>query len=98
VASTKKSEAQQLEVPPAASHIGRIYSRLLLCRDKSRCGLDGLHHQLKDQKEYDKNRTEFLEEYGIRTIRILNEEVLSNIENVLEKIITFTNSARRGQL
>src|SRR5882762_10535078 len=54
--------------------------------------LDGAHHRLKDQMEYDKNRTEFLEELGIRTIRILNEEVLKNIENALQKIIDLTNS------
>ena len=53
--------------------------------------LDGAHHQLKDQMEYDMNRTEFLEEYGIRIIRILNE-VLNGKENVLQKIIAFTNS------
>ena len=45
--------------------------------------LDGAHHRLKDQMEYDENRTEFLEELGIRIIRILNEEVLSSKENVL---------------
>src|SRR3981189_2272494 len=54
--------------------------------------LDGAHHQLNEQKEYDKNRTEFLEELGIRIIRILNQEVLNNKENVLRKIIAFTNS------
>src|SRR5260221_11521056 len=54
--------------------------------------LDGAHHLLKDQMEYDKNRTKFLEELGIRIIRILNEEVLSSKENVLRKIIAFTNS------
>jgi len=54
--------------------------------------LDGAHHQLNDQKEYDKNRTEYLEEFGIRTIRIMNEEVLKNIENALQKIIDLTNS------
>jgi very-short-patch-repair endonuclease len=42
--------------------------------------LDGAHHQLNEQKEYDKNRTEFLEELGIRIIRILNQEVLSSKE------------------
>ena len=54
--------------------------------------LDGAHHRLKDQMEYDENRTEFLEELGIRIIRILSEEVLSSKENVLRKIIAFTNS------
>ena len=59
--------------------------------------LDGAHHQLKDQLEYDRNRTEFLEEYGIRIIRILNEEVLNSKENVLKKIIAFPNPTPRGQ-
>jgi len=55
--------------------------------------LDGAHHRLKDQMEYDENRTKYLQELGIRTIRILNEEVLSSKENVLRKIIAFTNSS-----
>jgi len=54
--------------------------------------LDGAHHRLKGQMEYDENRTKFLEELGIRIIRILNKEVLSSKENVLRKIIAFTNS------
>jgi very-short-patch-repair endonuclease len=63
-----------------------------LCRNKSRYRIGRAHHQLNEQKEYDKNRTEFLEELGIRIIRILNQEVLSSKENVLRKIIAFTNS------
>ena len=53
--------------------------------------LDGAHHQLKDQNEYDENRSTYLKELGIRIIRILNEEALSSKENVLQKIIAFTN-------
>jgi very-short-patch-repair endonuclease len=54
--------------------------------------LDGSHHQLADQKEYDVNRTRCLMEYGIRVLRILNEEVLRDTENTLKKIISFTNN------
>jgi len=58
--------------------------------------LDGTHHKSKGQKEYDKDRAEFLKDYGIRIIRIPNEEVLNSIENVLQQIITFTNSPTSG--
>ena len=58
--------------------------------------LDGTQHLLKDQKEYDKDRIEFLKDYGIRIIRILNDEVLNSKENVLQKIITFTTSPPLG--
>jgi very-short-patch-repair endonuclease len=53
--------------------------------------LDGSHRQLADQEKYDINRTKYLAEYGIRVIRILNEEVLNSTENVLSKIVSFTN-------
>ncbi|SNR75403.1 vitamin B12 dependent-methionine synthase activation domain-containing protein [Lutibacter flavus] len=48
--------------------------------------IDGLIHQLPENKESDAERTFWLEEEGYRVIRFTNEEVLSNLDFVLSKI------------
>src|SRR5215216_6198007 len=47
--------------------------------------LDGKMHEFKDQKEYDVARDKLMNEFGIRTLRIKNEE-LKNITAVRTKI------------
>jgi very-short-patch-repair endonuclease len=51
--------------------------------------LDGGIHQLKNQKEYDQERTNELEKLGIRVIRFTNEDVMLNINETLKKIERF---------
>ncbi len=48
--------------------------------------IDGDIHDLQDQKEYDKNRQEYLENFGVTFIRIKNEELLGNPNKAFEKI------------
>ena len=48
--------------------------------------LDGGIHEEQEQKEYDLDRTSVLKEYGIKVIRFKNEEVVSNLDVVLDKI------------
>lgn len=48
--------------------------------------LDGDSHFTQDGKTKDKRRTEMLEQYGIRIIRFLNEDVLQNLEGVVSSI------------
>ena len=48
--------------------------------------LDGGYHNDTEQQEYDAERTEIVNEYGINIIRFSNEEVLQDTENVLKKI------------
>ena len=49
--------------------------------------VDGLIHQLPDNIENDKVRTEWLESKGYEVIRFTNEEVLFDIETTLQHII-----------
>ena len=52
--------------------------------------LDGSEHYTPEAKEYDKARTEFLEEYGIKVVRVNNMEVNKNFRGVcayIDKII-----------
>ncbi len=46
--------------------------------------LDGEIH--KSQQEYDQERTELIRDYGIEVIRFKNEEVLTQLPQVLQKI------------
>lgn len=48
--------------------------------------VDGLYHQLPDQKISDAERTERLNKMGFRVIRMTNDEIIGNIDNVIEKI------------
>ena len=48
--------------------------------------LDGSAHYTDEGKEYDKQRTEFLYEYGLKVIRIPNTQINNNFEGVCEYI------------
>lgn len=53
--------------------------------------LDGGVHDVKENKEYDANRTFMLNEIDITVIRFRNEEVINEIEEVLQKIVSMTS-------
>ncbi|MBQ5328442.1 MAG: endonuclease domain-containing protein [Oscillospiraceae bacterium] len=44
--------------------------------------LDGSQHFEKEVREYDNKRTAFLEEYGLKIIRIPNREINNNFEGI----------------
>ena len=48
--------------------------------------LDGNVHEIPEQKEYDVARQKYLEEFGIKFIRITNEEFLGNPNKAFSKI------------
>lgn len=48
--------------------------------------LDGSGHYTHDAKQYDEERTKFLEEYGLLVVRVLNMEVNKNFYGVCEYI------------
>ncbi|MBI1938618.1 MAG: DUF559 domain-containing protein [Ignavibacteriales bacterium] len=48
--------------------------------------VDGDIHDLQDQKKYDKDRQEYLENFGIHFIRIKNEELTSHPDKVFQRI------------
>lgn len=49
--------------------------------------LDGAQH--KDEKEYDKERNNYMETLGIKVLRFWNSEIDKNTEEVLQKIKTY---------
>lgn len=56
--------------------------------DEAKLGVevDGSIHSLKEVSEYDEQRTQFLNEFGIQIIRFSNDEVLNETDKVLGKI------------
>ena len=48
--------------------------------------LDGDSHFREGAREYDQQRTQFIERFGIRVMRILNSDVYENLGGVLEMI------------
>jgi cyclase len=53
--------------------------------------VDGGIHNLPAQYEYDRNRDRELMSLGLKVLRFTNEEVFSNIDKVVETIITEIN-------
>ncbi len=49
--------------------------------------LDGGGHEQAEQKEYDRERTAYLEGQGLRVMRFRNEEVTNNLEHVVSEIL-----------
>jgi very-short-patch-repair endonuclease len=48
--------------------------------------IDGDSHAEPDQEDYDRARTEWLEERGYKVIRIMNEDVHKHLEDALKEI------------
>lgn len=60
----------------------------LYCHE-ARLGIevDGKYHDEKEQRDFDQQRTGYLNEFGIEVVRFSNEEVLNNMDEVLNKIM-----------
>jgi 5-methyltetrahydrofolate--homocysteine methyltransferase len=68
-------------------HIIGNYIIDLVCLDSRLViEIDGLIHQLPENKESDVIRTEWLNEKGFRVIRFTNDDVLFNTDNTIEQI------------
>jgi 5-methyltetrahydrofolate--homocysteine methyltransferase len=55
--------------------------------------VDGLIHQLPENKANDEERTKWLEEQGFKVIRFTNSEVITQLDLVLDKILKALNQA-----
>jgi very-short-patch-repair endonuclease len=49
--------------------------------------LDGSVHDQPEQKDYDRERTEYLESHGLRVLRFRNEDVMDRLNEVVRKIV-----------
>ncbi|MFN0081609.1 MAG: vitamin B12 dependent-methionine synthase activation domain-containing protein [Ferruginibacter sp.] len=68
-------------------HIIGSYITDFVCLDRRLIiEIDGLIHQLPENKESDELRTEWLKLKGFKVVRFTNDEVLSHLDKTLEKI------------
>ena len=56
--------------------------------------LDGSQHYSDDGKQYDENRTAYLNSIGIHVIRFSNTDVLRNLEGVCQVINSHVNARK----
>ena len=77
-------------VVPQYMHSSNYFVADFYCHEKKLViELDGEIHLTKRISERDENRTAELKKLGLRVLRIANEEVLKDIDNVLKKILEF---------
>jgi 5-methyltetrahydrofolate--homocysteine methyltransferase len=67
--------------------VGKYIADFICIPQKLIIEIDGLIHQLPENKESDKIRTRWLEEVGFKVIRFTNEQVLNGPELVLDEIL-----------
>ena len=60
-------------------------------KEKVAVELDGVHHYEQEVMEYDEIRTMYLNELGIKVIRIPNSEIDNNFDEACKKIILAIN-------
>jgi very-short-patch-repair endonuclease len=58
--------------------------------------MDSLRSQHLEQKEYDEERTAYLNSKGYRVLRFWNHDVMNNIDDVLKVIWDLLNEKQRG--
>ncbi|MBS1511110.1 MAG: methionine synthase [Bacteroidetes bacterium] len=74
-------------------HIIGSFIADLVCLDRNLViEIDGLIHELPENKISDTERTQWLESKGYKVIRFTNEEVISNTKKVLEAILGNLNT------
>ena len=66
--------------------LGKYIADCYCAKAKLVVELDGSGHYTEEGELYDKERTEFLKQYGIKVIRIPNNELNANFNGVCEHI------------
>jgi very-short-patch-repair endonuclease len=66
--------------------INRFIADFYCAKIKLVIEVDGSVHELSENKEYDIERSEILNDFGITVIRFSNEQVINKIENTLKTI------------
>ena len=77
--------------------LGKYIADFYCAKAKIVIELDGSGHYTEDGKQYDIERTAFLEEYGLKVIRVLNSEIINNFRAVCEYIDTIVKQSLSQQ-
>ena len=62
--------------------LGRYIADFYSAKAKLVIELDGVQHYESENRIYDEKRTNFLEQYGLKVIRIPNSEINTNFEGI----------------
>lgn len=62
--------------------LGRYIADFYSAKAKLVIELDGVQHYESENRIYDEKRTDFLEQYGLKVIRIPNSEINTNFEGI----------------
>ncbi|CAM4090434.1 vitamin B12 dependent-methionine synthase activation domain-containing protein [Gillisia limnaea] len=66
--------------------IGGYIADFVCLKERLIVEVDGLIHQLPENKKSDEERTQWLKEQGFRVVRFTNEDVLDNLEKVMNEL------------
>ena len=77
--------------------LGKYIADFYCAKAKIVIELDGSGHYTEDRKQYDIERTAFLEEYGLKVIRVLNSEIINDFRAVCEYIDTIVKQSLSQQ-
>jgi len=67
--------------------IGNYIADFVCLKEKLIIEIDGLIHQLPENKANDEERTKWFEEKGFKVIRFTNEEVIGDTDKVIDKVL-----------
>lgn len=56
--------------------------------------IDGDSHFQERAEEYDKKRQKFIEQFGIKFLRVTNTDIYENLDGVTEEIIDIANQLK----
>ncbi|MGL4383926.1 MAG: DUF559 domain-containing protein, partial [Flavobacterium sp.] len=80
-------------------HIIDMFIADFICLEKNLIiEVDGGYHNASEQKEADELRTQILNEIGFKVVRFTNEEIITNIDQVIHKINTILKSLPSGEV
>lgn len=75
--------------------LGPYIVDFICCEKKIIIELDGGQHNKSEKLDYDRQRDEFIKSKGYKVVRIWNNEVINNIEEVMEHIKNTINDPTR---
>ena len=68
--------------------IGPYFADFFCFQGKLIVELDGSQHYTPDEKEYDRKRTEYLQQQGYSVLRLSNRDVMAQFRSVCEAVDT----------
>ena len=77
--------------------LGKYIADFYCAKAKIVIELDGSGHYTEEGKQNDIERTAFLEEYGLKVIRVLNSEIINDFRAVCEYIDTIVKQSLSQQ-